>query len=83
MLSTEDEHYTVVWDFRKSNILEFLQLLESTDFAEMDKEASVDDMCLKFYELLSHSLNAMPHEYVRFSDNDKPWMTPVLKSLIN
>ena len=83
MLSVEDEHYTLVWDFRKSNVLEFLRLLELTDFTEMDKEASVDDMCFKFYELLSHSLSAIPRDYVRFSEKDKPWMTPILKSLIN
>ena len=49
----------------------------------MDKEASVDDTCLKFDELLSHSRSAIPRDCVRFSEKDKPWMTPVLKSLIN
>lgn len=33
----------------------------------------------KFYELFLQSLNAIPLEFVRFSANDKPWMTPILK----
>ena len=76
-------NYVPVWDFRDSNVMEFLRRLESTDFTVLDNEATVDDMCSKFYELLSQPLNAIPCEFVRFSVNDKPWVTPVLKSLIN
>ena len=74
---------TLVWDFRDSNLLQFLQCLSNTDFNVINQENTVDEMCVRFYELLIYPLSKIPCSLVYFSVKDKPWMTPVLKSLIN
>ena len=73
----------LVWDFRDSNISEFLLRLSTTDFDAINQERSLDDMCSKFYELLWQCVAAIPCEAVSFTSRDKEWMTPVLKSLVN
>ena len=73
----------VVWDYRESNMHQFLKCLSTTDFKSIVNESSVDNMCSRFYELLAYPLSQVPHDIVYFSSNDKPWMTPLLKSLIN
>ena len=74
---------TLLWDFRDSNISDFLLRLSTTNFEAVKQESSVDAMCSKFYELLSKCLAAIPCEVVQFSPRDKQWMTPILKALIN
>ena len=74
---------TVVWDYRTSNISEYLRRLSCTDFTETLKPTSVDEMCERFYEALAWPLSAIPRHLVTFSPKDKPWMTPILKLLIN
>lgn len=79
----DNPQLTLVWDFRKSNENEFLRRLEALDFSPLMVEGNVDTMCIRFYELISKAMEAIPYEYVTFTRRDKPWMTPVLKSLIN
>ena len=81
--SDHERRQTIVWDYRESNVLQFLQCLSTTDFKIMNQETSVDKMCSRFYELLMYPLSKIPHEIVYFSPKDKPWMTPLLKLLIN
>lgn len=81
--STENRRPTLVWDFRKSNLLEFLRRLSVTDFNDRMTASSVDGLCDQFYDALSWCLSAIPCESVFFSSCDKPWMTPILKLLID
>ena len=81
--SNEFRRPTLVWDYRSSNIAEYIRRLSSTDFSETLDATSVDDKCEKFYETLIWPLSAIPCELVYFSTKDKPWVTPVLKLLIN
>ena len=78
----ESRRPTLVWDFRESNVSEFLLSLSSTNFDVIKQETSVNKMCSKFYDLLAQSLSVFPSEVVYLSSSDKPWMTPVLKLLI-
>lgn len=71
-----------VWDFRESFILEFLNRLTVTDFGHIESLPSVDDMVEEFYRLLHNCVSAIPCEFIRISKSDKPWITPVLKLLI-
>ena len=80
---SHDKQFKLVWDFRESHVAEFLRHLESTDYDSLADEPTIDSMCSKFYSLLSGSIAVIPCEQVVFSVNDKPWMTPVLKTLIN
>ena len=81
--AAERHRPTLVWDYRASNISEYLRRLSCTDFAETLNATSVDDMCEKFYDALVWPLSAIPCHLVSFSTTDKPWMTPILKLLIN
>lgn len=81
--SNEFRRPTLVWDYRSSNIAEYIRRLSSADFSETLNTNSVEDKCLKFYETLIWPLSAIPCEVVYFSAKDKPWVTPVLKLLIN
>ena len=73
-----------VWDFRKSNIDRFCQNLSATDFSNIPTLDNVNDMCCIFYDRLRQAIaSAIPFEYVTLSQRDKPWVSPLLKSLIN
>ena len=77
-LSEENRRPTLVWDFRESHISECLLCVSSINFDVIKQEASVDEMCSKFYELLFRCMSVIPCETVFFSSNDKPWMTILL-----
>jgi hypothetical protein len=79
----ESRRLALVWDYRSSNIAEYLRRLSFVDFSQTLNATSVDDKCEKFYETLKWPLSAIPCEPVYFSTRDKPWITPVLKLLIN
>lgn len=81
--SVVNSRSALLWDFRDSNMNEFILRLTTTNFDVIKQESSVDAMCSKFYELLWQCLTAIPCEVVQFSPQDKQWMTPILKSLIN
>ena len=81
--SVKDYRPHLVWDLRDANICDYFSRLSSSNFDAISSENSVDDMCENFYCLFDWCLSAIPCEIVFFSSTDKPWMTPVLKLLIN
>ena len=80
---------TLVWDLRDSYISDFLHRLSVTNFDNVisgtgtPTENSVDDLCNNFYRLFDSCLSVIPCEVVFLSSSDKPWMTPILKLLID
>lgn len=72
-----------VWDFRQSNVKEFVSHLSAVDFLSIENLNSVDDSCERFYELLHKCISVIPCEMVTLTNTDKPWITPLLKQLIN
>ena len=80
--STSRLYYTVR-DFRKSNLDRFIASLASSDFTEMYLAQDLDVKTEIFYDLLGKCVSFIPQSTVIFTPNDKPWITPVLKSLIN
>ena len=75
-------HVVPVWDFRKSFIADFLSCLSQANFSSLKYLSSVDEMVTAFYALFDSCASVFPCHYVTFTKNDKPWMTPVLKVLI-
>ena len=75
--------YCTVWDFRKSNIDKYMDVLTRTDFNDVYLADTVDKKLCIFYEKLKCCCAVIPTTTVTMSTNDKPWMTPLLKSLIN
>jgi len=72
-----------LWDFRHSNIDRFLYLLSITNFSSVLESDSVDELCQEFYGHLHVAMSFIPSRYVILSTSDKPWITPLLKHLIN
>ena len=73
-----------VHDFRKSRLEHFCQYLGQIDFSPIYLSKDVDEMCSLLYDLIDVAVShTIPCEYVTFTSRDKPWMTPMLKTLIN
>ena len=73
-----------VHDFRKSRLEHFCQYLGQIDFSPIYQSKDVNEMCSLFYDLVDDAVShTIPCEYVTFTSRDKPWMTPILKTLIN
>ena len=72
-----------VWDFRSSNLEKFCYQLSLSDFSGIFSADNVNDMCAIFYEKLHVAVATIPFSLVTLSSNDKPWITPLLKLLIN
>ena len=72
-----------VRDYRLSNIAKFTDCLATMNFNHLDLEANVDDMCARFYDMFYSAAANIPSENVTMSARDKPWITPLLKLLIN
>lgn len=60
-----------------------LNALSRTNFDNVYHTHDLDTKTNTFYELLNTCSSIIPRTIVTFSSNDKPWITPVLKSLIN
>ena len=73
----------LVRDYRLSNLSNFTDCLTKMDFDLLDVDINVDDMCSHFYDMLNSAAATIPYEYVTITARDKPWITPLLKLLIN
>ncbi|MEL7308208.1 MAG: reverse transcriptase family protein, partial [Pseudomonadota bacterium] len=83
-LNDSSESRTVsVWDYRESNLVNFNDCLSNMDFSSLNEASNVDEMCDHFYEMFYSAMSLVPSAVVTMSNSDKPWMTPVLKLLIN
>ena len=80
---TDARRVVAVRDYRATYIGEFLNSLSVLDFSCLTDAADVDDMCKRFYELFNNAQRAIPLNYVTMLSRDKPWMTPILKMLID
>ncbi len=73
-----------VYDYRQSHMNDFLYRLKYQRWQEIYScSASVDAKCSMFYSRVNDALQAIPFTYVEMSSNEKPWMTPKLKYMIN
>lgn len=74
-----------LYDFRFSNIRNFLNELQLVDWSPIyDETVKFESKCCYFKEQLNDVFNkAVPVSYVTLSTCEKPWMTPLLKELIN
>ena len=85
---SEDDRITFskrVFDLRASNVSRFLEALRTSDFSLIyDREVDLNEKCRLFHNLLDSAFDlTIPSAMVKMTANDKPWMTPTLKLLIN
>jgi hypothetical protein len=76
------ERYSV-YDFRQSNIDAFVSVINMCNFQNLYDCPSVNDKVSFLNEALDCAMNVITKKEVIMSKNDKPWMTPKLKLLIN
>ena len=84
----EEESYSPstrkVYDYRRNNIEAFVSTLKNYPWQNFYlSQDCVEKKCEIFYEVIQDALLMIPHTIVQMSPNDKPWMTPILKHLIN
>lgn len=72
-----------VFDFRESHLNEFLTCLSNVDFSIIEDVNSVNVMCDYLFESIYSCMSAIPYEMVTITSRDKPWITPLLKLLLN
>ena len=75
---------SIVYDLRCSNIKNFVQYVNQTNWSPMYRGSNLDDKCEYFHQsLMTAFLTTIPSKIVKMTAKDKPWITPLLKSLIN
>lgn len=82
--SSNDVEYRILRDYRESNLNICKQYLSTFPWQHLYRSSmSIDEKCNSFHDVLNSAFNLIPHEKVPMSKNDKPWITPLLKCLIN
>ena len=74
-----------VLDLRPSFVNEFVLRIaeENWNFME-DVDLTLDEKCERFHQLLEDTVDeCIPSSPVHYTRRDKPWITPVVKELIN
>ena len=74
-----------VYDLRSSNVQNFLNTLAQVSWTFLDDDTmSLDEKCEAFHTRLDEVFTAsIPCSKIKCSKKDKPWMTNVLKEMIN
>ena len=72
-----------VYDFRRSFIDRYVNALSCIDFTPMYKTPDLNSKPALFYDCLRTCIDVIPRNEVILTPNDKPWISPLLKHLIN
>lgn len=74
-----------VYDLRSSFVERYVRRIDSVDWSFLDdNQSTVNEKCFLFQQSIDNIVEeCIPVSYVRFSASDKPWITPVVKDLIN
>ena len=73
-----------VFDFRHDKIGRVFLMINSHPWHHMYKsEATLQEKCSYFYEVINCYMDQLPYSFVEMSASDKPWVTPKLKLLFN
>jgi hypothetical protein len=76
--------YKKLFDFRKSNLERCKRILLNFPWQTFYRSlASIDEKCDLFHDMINEAMLTIPCELVPITKNDKPWITPLIKSLIN
>lgn len=78
-----DIFYVKCYDFRDEGLHSFHKYLNDIDFSNIINGVDCNEMCIRFYDHIANAINCIPFTNVKFTKKDAPWITPVIKSLIN
>ena len=73
----------IVYDLRHSNLLAFERRFMANDFEPFYCSHDINKKCELFYQFVNNAVQVIPSCVVYFNDSDVPWITPVIKCLIN
>ena len=75
----------LLFDTRESYVRDFVSSLQNADWSPVyRKDESLDTRTESFHHILYESFSlTIPSYEVRMTSQDKPWMTPLIKHLIN
>ena len=75
--------FTRVFDLRDCHIDHFLKDLNNADWTVLYCSNSADTKCELFHSILSQAMRTIPTYNISLTSKDKPWITPLIKHLIN
>ncbi len=75
----------VVYDLRESNVAKFLVTLNDIDWSFLEENhIDLNQKCELFHKYINDAFHvAIPTKLVTYTSKTKPWITPLVKSLIN
>lgn len=79
----QDVRKHVVFDLRESNVIEFERRFVSNNFDGFYSCSDVNEKCNMFYDFIYRALCEIPRNEVLLTNRDAPWMTPLVKLLID
>ena len=82
---TADMTSKLLFDTRESNVRDFVSALQNSDWSSVFREdESLDKRAENFHDILNVSFSStIPSHEILMTPRDKPWMTPLIKHLIN
>ena len=83
VLKTHQKKEISFLDFRQSNIANFQKDLASVNWTGFYQCEDINTKCEFFYNTIKTSMQSIPKCVVTYSSNDKQWITPICKHLIN
>lgn len=74
-----------IFDLRSSNVQSFLRTVAGVNWRELyDMSYDIDTKCALFYKVINLCIEqSIPKVSVEMSKNGKPWITPLVKTLID
>ena len=73
----------ILYDLRDSNIIAFEKKFLSSKLELFYADSDIDAKCSTFYECLKDAMSVIPQREVIITDSDAPWMSPLIKHLID
>ena len=75
--------FRTVLDLRYSKIEAVKNQINQIDWTDIYELDNIEDKTEYFYTTLTNIINKIPKRKIKLTTNDKSWITPVLKDLIN
>ena len=71
------------YDFRETSVMASINYLNAVNFYYLYNAENVDEMVDILYHHLNIAVDLIPFNIVTFTKRDKPWITTLVKNLIN
>ena len=75
--------YNMVHDLHSDNVNAFMKSLINADFSSVYNSNTVNEKVDNFYKIFLNCILIIPCHKVKVNNCDKPWITPIVKSIIN